>query len=464
MARIPHADWVWRWMAVVAIGVAVAAEAQEPFVSFRERVDLPVDAEGDGIPVALDAADFDGDGRTDLVVADNGNGTAVVFLGAGGGTLGLAHTLLVPDGPADIAAADVNVDGSPDIVVASELTDEVSVLLNDGSGNFGASIDTVLNPGGVSGASPVSLTVADFDLDGIPDVATANLFGDSASVLLGNGDGTFTEVDPIVFVPLAGPLGIAAGDLDGDGVPDLAVSLSEPGGEVAPGGEGAVSIHLGVGDGTFKDAGLTVVGFDPAGLVIRDVDGDGRADVVVANQGSDSVSALLGTGDGGFDVVTEVPVGGFPEAVAVADLDGDGALDIVSADSFGTEEFPLGSLSAVPGLGGGDFGQAVAFEVGDAPFDVLSVDLDGNGSLDVITANSGGGSITVLLNLAGGVCVGDCNGNGSVEINELVRGVNIALGSQEIEVCPAFDNDGDERVTVNELVLAVGNSLRGCTG
>ena len=93
---------------------------------------------------------------------------------------------------------------------------------------------------------------------------------------------------------------------------------------------------------------------------------------------------------------------------------------------------------------------------------VVAGDLDGDGAPDLVLAHSGGASARVLLNVTAPYCVGDCNANGAVTIEELMRGVNIVLGESDPRDCIALDADGSLTVTVNELVAAVNGSLEGC--
>lgn len=226
--------------------------------------------------------------------------------------------------------------------------------------------------------NPVSLTVADVNSDGKPDILVINQFtgadfsigGSTVGVLLGNGDGTFQSA---VTYDSGGSFAysIAVGDLNGDGKPDLVVAN----GCVNIGGfncsaEGLVGVLIGNGDGTFQAVHTYPSGgfaFFNSNVAIADVNGDGKPDLVVMNGCSSacdainppqgSVGILLGNGDGTFNFAATYASGGhFATSLTIADLNGDGKLDVVVANwcadnifvNCGTKA-PIGVL-----LGNGD--------------------------------------------------------------------------------------------------------------
>ncbi|HKA89856.1 MAG TPA: FG-GAP-like repeat-containing protein [Haliangiales bacterium] len=183
-------------------------------------IDVPVGIHGGSSPFSAAIGDFNGDGKNDLAIADLTSRTIIVRLGNGDGTF--RPEVPYPEGgtPAFIVIAhDMNLDGKLDLVVANRGSDDVSVLLGRGDGTF---LDAIVSPTGV-GTGPYSVAVADFNRDGVPDVATANFMSSNASVLLGVGDGSF---DPPIDAGKMGQFsyGVVAGDFNGDGKPDLATS------------------------------------------------------------------------------------------------------------------------------------------------------------------------------------------------------------------------------------------------
>jgi hypothetical protein len=206
---------------------------------------------------------------------------ALALAGEVGAAPRFSEAIRFPAGilPQSVAVSDLDGDGVPDIVVANKAND-VSVLLGRGGGRFGAAVS--YGTGGV----PRSLVVADFDRDQVPDVATANEAGNDVTVLLGFGDGTFDEAIP--FASGISPQFLAAGDLDRDGVLDL-VTVNASSRDL--------NVLLGNGDGSFQ-AARAIVADSPerfVSVVIVDVDGDDRLDLVAANVFV-GVSVLLGRG------------------------------------------------------------------------------------------------------------------------------------------------------------------------
>jgi hypothetical protein len=171
-------------------------------------------------PYSVAIGDFDGDGRADAAFADDATSRVRVRLGNGDGTFHEGATVAIGGTRSFIVVAhDMNLDGALDLVVANRNSDDVSVILGPGDGDFSPAIVT----GTGAGTGPYSLAVADFNLDGVPDVATANYASSTASVLLGRGDGGF---EALVDIGTTGvnSYGVAAADFDGDGKPDLAIA------------------------------------------------------------------------------------------------------------------------------------------------------------------------------------------------------------------------------------------------
>jgi hypothetical protein len=260
-------------------------------------------------------ADVNGDGHPDLVVA-NANGVDVL-LGNGDGTFQTA--VAYRSGGSSVAVADVNGDGHPDLVVAA--ANGVDVLLGNGDGTFQTAVTY-----GSGGAGPQSVAVADVSRDGKPDLLVANWGSNSVGVLLNNGDGTFQTA---VTYGSGGenPYSVAVADVNGDGHPDLVVAAAN-----------GVDVLLGNGGGTFQTAvPYGSGGYGATSVVVADVNGDGKRDLVAANwcmgqcvQGHSGVGVLLGNGDGTFQTAVTYTLSGWDSwSVAVADVNGDGKPDLV---------------------------------------------------------------------------------------------------------------------------------------
>lgn len=176
---------------------------------------------GEAEPYSVAIADFDGDGIADAAIADNYNLAIHLLHGNGDGTFEIAMERAAIGGAASfiLVTHDMDVDGVLDLVVANRSSHDVSVLLGRGDGTFA---EPLVSPTG-DDTGPYALAIADFNLDAVPDVVTANFLTSNASVLLGIGNGLF---DAPIDAGATGttPYGITAGDFDGDGKPDLATA------------------------------------------------------------------------------------------------------------------------------------------------------------------------------------------------------------------------------------------------
>ena len=353
------------------------------------------------------------------------------------------------NGPNAVAVADVNRDGIPDLVVANWCTDStcvassVGVLLGNGDGTFKPAVAY-----GSGGLYADSVAVADVNGDGKPDIVVGTCgfpkiincvaSGGKAGVLLGNGDGTF---QPAVSYSLGGfgATSVAVADVNGDGKLDLLVATGS-----------AVGVLLGNGDGTFQTVTTySSGGFTALSVAVEDVNGDAKPDLVVANWCTDSsctassVGVLLGNGDGTFQTVVAYNSGGLlANSVVIGDVNGDGKLDlvVVNGSTTGTD---AGNVGVLLGKGDGTFQTAVPYNRGGfGAGSVALADVNGDGKPDVVVSNCStssiacahsDGDVAVLLGKGDGtfptavsfgsggttpfgVAVGDVNGDGRPDI------------------------------------------------
>ncbi len=330
---------------------------------------------------AVAAADFDGDGTTDLAVGNYGS-SVYVLIGHGDGTFDdpVSYPISLSNGILSITAATVDANASSDLVILIGGccgNSAIAVLLNAGNGTFGTATTFV------AGAAE-ALTTGDFDNDGKLDLATANASG-TVSLFAGHGDGTFDP--PVSFLAGANPTALAAADVDGGGNLDLLVAIG-----------GGFSVLLGNGDRSFQAALQYPLGFYPTSLLVADFDLDGVLDVAVSAPSlgfygiNTAVAAIaLGRGDGAFDAGAPYLTGLSAAGLATADFDGDGLPDLASADFNASAvsvafDRPGATLVAAP--------LSILPNLPSVP-GVAQADFNGDGSGDF--ASIGGSTISLFL-------------------------------------------------------------------
>jgi FG-GAP-like repeat len=322
-------------------------------------------------------ADVNSDGHPDLIVTNrcsiasdcanpvSGPGVVSVLLGNGDGTFQSALAFSSGgNGPSSAAVADVNRDGKLDLLVANA-NNSVGVLLGNGDGTFQTAVTY-----GTGAQSAESVGAADLNGDGNPDLIVAsrcargsNCDNGVISVLLGNGNGTFRRA---VTYSSGGQsaYSVAVTDVNNDGKPDVLVAnVCAAASNCASAGlqPGSVAVLLGNGDGTLAPAVAYGSGGDGSSSVaVGDVNGDGKPDLVVANQCSassncgasglhpGSVAVLFGNGDGTFQTARPFGSGGrYAEAVALADVNGDGQPDLLVANYCISSSCPDGAVGVL---------------------------------------------------------------------------------------------------------------------
>ncbi|MBC8124083.1 MAG: VCBS repeat-containing protein [Gemmatimonadaceae bacterium] len=259
---------------------------------------------------------------------------------------------------------------------------------------------------------PRSIVVGDLDGDGDLDLATVNIGGsypdfvNTVSVLKNNGNGTFANAQTLAVGDY--PTSITVGDLDGDG--DLDLATVNIGDYVYPGFQSTVSVLRNNGNGTFAAAQSFTTGKSAFEITIGDIDGDGDLDLVTTYGAGYTnsryvgyVTVLKNNGNGTFAEPQDFPSGAYPTSITIGDLDGDGDLDLAIANNSGFRYF-FSYLTVLKNDGNGNFGGRQDFGASLA-FDIEAGDLDGDGDLDLATANTSNvyngfstGSVTVFKN------------------------------------------------------------------
>jgi hypothetical protein len=240
-----------------------------------------------------------------------------------------------------------------------------------------------------AGQEPYALVSGDFNKDGIVDLAVANVTGGTVSILLGNGDGTFKAQNQIQAG--YGPIALGVGDFNGDGKLDLAVANN---GNASNGKPGTVTILLGNGKGGFRLGGTFDTGSGPDSVAVGDFNGDGELDLALSNYNvgrGNTVAVLLGNGDGTFQPYVSYPTGSAPESIATEDLNGDGILDLVTANEFAS------TVSVLLGNGDGTFKSNVDYATGKAPIAIAVADLNGDNKPDLVAVDLSANAVSVLL-------------------------------------------------------------------
>jgi len=491
-------------------------------------------------PISIAAADVNGDGKPDLIVADFGTKSVSVFLNSGTGTFGTPVIYTVGNSPTAVAVGDLNGDGIADIAVTNSADNTITVLINSGSGTFTKAGTYATD------SNPSSIAIVDVDGSNGNDLVIANQGSSDVSVLLNQGSGTFSPAVNYCVVTSGGciapgvsPVSVAAVDLNGDGFPDLAVaSLNSTVGSTNPGtvsillnnGSGAFSVNSisssslapqsitsGVFSGTTtslivadnltnsfdtyanNNGGLTsplsyFSGNKPMAVATGDFNKDGKLDVIVANSTDNDVAVILGNGDGTFaDIQNYISGGVNSTALAVGNFNGDANPDfLVNSTNLGNPEVTIftgngksvftqgvsvglnsavssiatgdfnndskldfvvaepsaNAVTVVPGNGNGTFGfgSSANYSTDPSPVAVAVGDFNHDGYADIVTAN-GAGDVSVLLNTKTGsfntavnypagtspsaVAVGDLNNDGFLDIvvaNNGSNNVSVLLG------------------------------------
>jgi hypothetical protein len=368
-------------------------------------------------PVGVVIADLDGDNVADVATANSIAQDISIRFGTGDGSLG-PETRLDPGSghPRQLAIGDLDADGDPDLVAAIRYgSGSVAVMLNEGSNQFSTPVQ-VGNPSGTFG-----IEVVDLDGDDDLDVAVVGGFIEVVvEILLNDGTGTLSSVGShtAIVTDFTYIADLSAGDIDRDGLPDLAVVTAVTGGIVT---------LRNVGNGDF--AGPVPVDPSvsfPTGVLLEDLTGDGPVDLAVTSAclGEDEVVIFPNDGQGNFGQGASHPAGSLchsftnPFALEAGDLDLDGAIDLVVVSRNDDE------ARVLLNLGAGAFSTPLSLQVDNEPIAAAVGDLNADGRDDIVTANlamiTGNGSASVLLNMSSISCAADVNGDGNVDVTDFL--------------------------------------------
>jgi FG-GAP-like repeat len=272
---------------------------------------------------AVVAADVNGDGNVDLISANasSPSGTLTVYTNDGSGGFFVASSPSVGRHPSSLVAADIYGNDKPALINANAVNNTLTVLTNMGGGIF------VSNTSYSVGSQPESVIAADVNNDGKLDLICADFSDNNLIVLTNNGSGGFVAATTNSVGNH--PNSVVAADVNGDGKVDLICAN-----ENSP---GTLTVLTNAGGGIFVHAATldasAGVGNNPFAVTAADVNGDGKVDLVCANNGDNTLTVLTNDGSGGFVLASVVGVGGNPQSVVAADIDGDGVLDLISANN-----------------------------------------------------------------------------------------------------------------------------------
>ena len=311
--------------------------------------------------------------------------------------------------PRNVGLGDIDGDGKPDLAVTNGSSNTVSVFRNTSvsgaitESSFAAKVDFT------TGGSPYSVVIGDVDGDGKPDLVIANQDNNTVSVFRNtSASGSITVssfASKVDFTTGWDPFGVAIGDLDGDGKTDLVVTNFM---------NNTVSVFRNTGTSgsitasSFASKVDFTTGSEPYSVVIGDVDGDGKPDIVVANEGDNNVSVFRNTSTSGsltassFASKVDFTTGVNPRSVDIGDVDGDGKTDVVVTNWGSNTVSILRNTSASGSITASSFASKVDFTTGSEPNSVAIGDLDGDGKPDLVVTNETSNTVSVLRNTIGG--------------------------------------------------------------
>jgi len=332
-------------------------------------------------PFSIVTGDLDGDGKADIIAANYSDDSIIVFRNISvAGTISLASkvTFAVTNNPESVFLGDMDGDGKLDIVVVSDASKTVSVFRNTSTPGT-ISFDTRIDYN--AGTYPVAVSVSDIDGDGKPDLIETNNQDNTVSVYRNTSTvGNISFATNVNFTTGSSPSDISVADFDGDGKPDLAIANEF---------SGTVSVLRNTstaGTISFALKQDYITGAEAYAVAAGDIDGDGKSDLAVGNLTANTVSILRNTSTPGvisFAAKVDDSVATSPIDIALGDLDGDGKIDLSVASS----DITLPVLKNLSTPGNISFAKKVSYNIGGSSSAIFFDDIDGDGKPDILLAS-----------------------------------------------------------------------------
>lgn len=367
-------------------------------------------------PQGLAVGDINGDGWLDIVASSYDSLSARVLFGNGDGTFGTAIPNYVSNYSTAVALGDLNGDGKLDLVAA---VDQYAVAALQRPHALSGPFDPAayIDLGSQFFLAP-SIALIDVNNDGRLDIVGQSSYAETISILLGNGDGTFQPLQPMMSISgVDGPARFA--DVDGDGRLDLVFTRSSHNGTSV----GTLYVVRGNGDGTFSQALFTAPIVGPENLLATgDVNGDGKTDIVTMG-GLHSITVRFGNGDGTFPTRSDFDIPDFyvPVGLAIGDVNGDGKADFIVP-------YGGGIVGVMLGNGTGGFSTNLRLPFAGDPASLVLADFNKDGALDMAIVDQASGTVSILMNH-----LPVAPATNSVTTNEDTASASVAIGATDAD-------------------------------